>query len=70
MSRKTHVAETYRSGDKWRECDRCGFDYRISQLQKDPNDGLIVCMRCLDMPNSSPRMPETGGSGGLQGGFL
>lgn len=33
----------YRSGDFWRCCDVCGFDYRASQTLKRW-DGLYVCI--------------------------
>ena len=35
------------TGEKWQECDRCGFDFpkkeRVSQ------DGLKVCPKCVDV---------------------
>lgn len=42
----------FRSGDYWVVCDRCGFDYRNSQI-KVQWDGLTVCNRCWE-----PRHPQ------------
>lgn len=30
-----------RRGEQWQECDRCGFDYPLSELTVQ--DGLTVC---------------------------
>lgn len=37
----------FRPGDRWLVCDRCGFDYRLSQMKKEWN-GLIVCHSCYE----------------------
>ena len=31
-----------RFGERWRECDRCGFDFPISKLRRDYT-GALVC---------------------------
>lgn len=38
---------TYRPGDFWRICDRCGFRKRASETTKDW-DGLYVCREDFD----------------------
>jgi recombinational DNA repair protein (RecF pathway) len=35
-------------GIPWHRCDRCGFDYPVSQLSRQ--DGLILCHKCHDNP--------------------
>ena len=40
--RETHRNNVFRSGDYWRECDECGFDYLRSEL-RTRYDGAIVC---------------------------
>lgn len=42
----------FRPGDYWMSCDRCGIDYRQSQMKKEWN-GLIVCDECWE-----PRHPQ------------
>lgn len=42
----------YRPGDHWMVCDRCGFDYRFSQMRKTW-DGLWVCHKDWE-----PRHPQ------------
>lgn len=37
----------YRPGNHWIVCQRCGFDYHVSQVQKEW-DGLIVCNGCYE----------------------
>jgi hypothetical protein len=39
-------------GDPWHLCDRCGQDYRTSQLRRQPGlkRGLLVCPKCYDNP--------------------
>lgn len=32
----------------WHRCDRCGWDYRVSDLQRQL--GLILCKPCVDNP--------------------
>ena len=44
---------SYIPGDQWKECSRCGFDYRLSELVKEPDTDLLVCSRCLDEPRDS-----------------
>lgn len=44
MTRETHRGNIWKSGDSWRECDICGFDYYRSELRKN-SDGLIVCSK-------------------------
>lgn len=36
------------TGEQWKECDRCGFDWPVSELYYQ--DGLWVCKECLDDP--------------------
>ena len=31
-------------GQRWKECERCGLDYPLSQLQKQ--DGFWLCKGC------------------------
>ena len=42
--RETHVNNVFKSGDFWRECDECGFDYLRSEMLKR-YDGAIVCRK-------------------------
>jgi len=42
----------YIPGDPWYQCDRCGFDYRQSEIRKQW-DGLMVCGKCWE-----PRHPQ------------
>lgn len=35
----------FRPGDRWLECDRCGFDYRLHEMKREWN-GLVVCRSC------------------------
>ena len=57
MSRETHAfgSKLYISGEKWEECDRCGFDFHLSKLIPQFNmgrdTGLLVCPWCVDEPN-------------------
>lgn len=44
--------DTYRRGDPYRICDRCGFRKRRSETRKEYT-GLIVCGPCYD-----PRHPQ------------
>src|SRR5207245_2321547 len=39
-------------GDPWHSCDICGFDWRTSQLRRQPGlrRGLLVCPKCYDDP--------------------
>jgi hypothetical protein len=32
----------------WHRCDRCGWDYRVTELQRQL--GLILCQSCVDNP--------------------
>lgn len=34
-------------GNRWVECDRCGFDYRKNQIKLEWN-GLAVCLKCWE----------------------
>lgn len=36
------------TGQKWRECDRCGFDWPVNQLVYQ--NGAWVCPRCYNTP--------------------
>lgn len=37
------------TGQVWKDCDRCGFEYPINQLKKQ--DGFWLCKdMCVDMP--------------------
>ncbi len=40
--RETHSDNIYKPGSYWKECDVCGFDYRIEDL-KVRWDGALVC---------------------------
>jgi len=40
----------FKPGDRWVECDRCGFDVYFSQTSIDPVAGIRVCSKCLDEP--------------------
>lgn len=42
----------YQPGNHWCECQRCGFDYRASQMRKEWN-GSLVCEDCYE-----PRHPQ------------
>lgn len=42
----------FRPGDRWLECDRCGFDYRLHEMKREWN-GLVVCTSCHE-----PRHPQ------------
>ncbi len=48
--RITHIFGTqdFRAGSYWKECARCGFDYRIEELKKDGNTKALVCKDCYD----------------------
>jgi len=49
--RKTHVdgTKSYVAGTGgWHECDRCGWDYRTTELKKDGETGHLVCPKCWD----------------------
>lgn len=35
-------------GIPWHICDRCGFQYPVSQLTRQA--GIIVCQKCADNP--------------------
>ncbi len=42
-------AKIYKPGDPWYVCDRCGFDYRLSETVIEENTGLRVCRNeCYD----------------------
>lgn len=49
--RVTHKPGTqeFKSGDMWKECDECGWDYYLSEL-KTRFDGALVCPSCYDPP--------------------
>ena len=57
MPRQTHEpgSKIYKPGDKWEECDRCGFDFYLSQLIPQFRDGrdtgMLVCPWCVDEPD-------------------
>lgn len=42
--RETHAGRKWKSGDWWRECDICGFDYLRSELRENYK-GLLVCKK-------------------------
>lgn len=42
----------YESGNYWMVCDRCGFDYRRSNMKEEWNN-LWVCKECWE-----PRHPQ------------
>lgn len=41
------MADLYRPGDFYRQCDRCGFKVRASATKKEWT-GLITCEPCWD----------------------
>ena len=43
----------FQAGQKWIECDRCGFFYTEDRIQVQPENGLNVCTwtPCLDEEN-------------------
>jgi len=44
-------AGLYRAGERWYECERCGFSYPESQTTIEPRTGRRVCttrVNCLD----------------------
>jgi hypothetical protein len=45
---------TYKPGGTYGQCDRCGFEYRLSELRKEWT-GLMVCKADFD-----PRPRELG----------
>jgi len=48
--RVTHKGNNYTSGDYWRECGVCGFDYLRSEMVTRW-DGLLVCRADNDEQN-------------------
>lgn len=50
--RETHRSNVFKSGDYYRECDECGFDYLRSEMLKR-YDGAIVC--AADFEEEHPR---------------
>jgi len=53
--RTTHSDNTYKPGDRWIECPRCGFDVRESELTIEYT-GKKVCRNCLyDSPETKSR---------------
>lgn len=48
--RITHAPGTseFKPGSWWKECTRCGFDYRIEELKEDGVSGQLVCPDCYD----------------------
>ena len=45
MPRQSHSG---RGIAPWHRCDRCGWDYRVTELRRQL--GLIVCQSCYDNP--------------------
>jgi len=41
------------TGIPWHFCDRCGFDYRVSELTRQ--NGILVCQSCFDDPSGFTR---------------
>jgi len=48
---------SYPTGEKWAECDRCGFDWPESELQEQR--GLWLCHRCFDKDYEEPTVAPT-----------
>jgi len=45
------------AGDPWARCDRCGWDYRLSQMVMQ--NGLLLCFaKCYDNPDILNRDQE------------
>lgn len=49
MGRETHKDNSYKPGDRWKECPRCGFDVLESELIEEYT-GKRVCKDCCDDP--------------------
>ena len=57
---------TRTTGERWRDCDRCGFTYRLSQLQKQ--DGFWLCKEmCVDIPGRDYYLKQLEVEGELRG---
>jgi len=44
----------YIPGNRWVECDLCGFGYRFRQMRKGvagTQKGFDICPECFDEPN-------------------
>ena len=57
--RETHNENRFKSGDYWRECDICGFDWLRSEMQKN-SDGLIVCRADYEPEHPRDRVDRRG----------
>lgn len=53
---------TYTAGDPKRQCDRCGFERRVSTTFKEWT-GLIVCAECRDPKPAELSPPIVGAEG-------
>ena len=38
----------FQPGSYWKECARCGFDFRIEELKEDGVTKALVCPSCYD----------------------
>ena len=45
------AGHNFKIGDYNAICDRCGFKYKASQLQKERHTKLFVCKSCWDIRN-------------------
>lgn len=54
------------TGQRWKECDRCGMEYPLSQLKKQ--DGFWLCKEmCVDMPGRDYYLKQLTVEGELRG---
>jgi len=36
--------------NRWKACSRCGLDWPVKELKREPETGALVCIECLDEP--------------------
>ena len=50
------------TGQKWKDCDRCGLSWPKAQLRRESETGSKVCPNCYDSPQPKhfPIRHETG----------
>ncbi len=54
------------TGECWRDCDRCGLTYRLSQLKRQ--DGYWLCREmCVDIPGRDYHLKKLEVKGELRG---
>lgn len=52
MPRVTHIDNTYKPGDRWVECPRCGFDIKESELVTEYTGKRVCSKCCYDSPET------------------